>query len=695
MIKYKLKPLGLAAVTGLLLLACNDETKKAEGAEMAEAREPAIRLDYMDDQVKPGDDFFRYVNGKWADATEIPDDQTTWGSFNALRKTTDADAIEILERAMNDPKLDAKSDQAKAVYLYQSQLDTLARDKAGIAPVMPYLKQVDDIKDAASLQSYLEMAAKEQGGIPGFLSFYVYADAKNSNMNAAHLGSGSLGMRREYYVGEDDDSKEKLEKYRTHVARMHKFLGASDDEAAAVADRIVAFETKMAEPRLDKVARRDPAKTYNKMTIAELQKAMPAMNWSAFMDGIGAGAADEVIVTDKGYIMALSDILKEGDVQAWKDYLKWQIFNDAAGAMTTELRDANWEFYSKTMRGAKKQRDPKEQALGAVNGSVGEALGQLYVAEKFPPEAKAQAKEMIDYVIRAYEKRINNLNWMSPETKEKAIEKLQSTTVKIGYPDKWKDYSTLDIKSVDEGATYFDNMVALGKWNYEEMIGDLGEEVDKSEWGMAPQIVNAYFNPRFNEIVFPAAILQPPFYDYQADAAVNFGGMGAVIGHEISHSFDDSGADYDKNGNLNNWWTDEDLEKFNALGKDLSNMYSDIEVLPGININGDYTLGENIGDLGGVNAAYEAMKMYHADKGTPEPIDGFTPEQRFFLSWATVWRTKMRDEALKQRIKGDTHSPGMYRAYVPLTNMDEFYTAFDIKEGDKLYVAPEDRVRIW
>jgi len=372
--------------------------------------------------------------------------------------------------------------------------------------------------------------------------------------------------------------------------------------------------------------------------------------------------------------------------------MRWSTLNSATGRLTTEINKANWDFYSKTLRGQKKQRPADERALATVNGTVGEALGQLYVDEMFPPEAKAKAELMIGNVINAYKKRIKALDWMSEETKNQAITKLDKFTVKIGYPDKWKDYSKLDVK---EGNSYFENIAAVNKWALAKNLADFKEPVDKTKWGMSPQTVNAYFNPLFNEIVFPAAILQPPFYNYTADEAVNYGGIGAVIGHEISHAFDDSGARFDANGNLNNWWTDTDLKAFTARGDALAAQYSNLEVLDSVFVNGKFTLGENIGDLGGVLGAYDGLQKFYTDNKRPENIDGFTPEQRFFMSWATVWRTLIREDALRTRIKTDPHSPGKVRAIQPLLNVDAFYKAFDIKKGDGMYLAPEKRVRIW
>ncbi|WP_055436400.1 M13 family metallopeptidase [Lacinutrix algicola] len=696
--KTNFKTVSLLGVLALSsIVACKEEPKE-DVVQLVET--PGINLDLMDTNVKPSEDFFKYVNGKWLETNEIPDDRSTWGSFSELRKNTDEDALAILKAAMNtDKDLETievlpGSDQEKAVHYFQTIMDTLGRNKQGLKPLKPYLAKIEAIKTNEDLQSYMiEMEPIGGGGLYGF---GVGSDPKDSNRNVAYVGGGSTGLPdRDYYVKDDADSKEKRAKYVEHVARMLQYLGDTEAEAKAQAERILAFETRIAEAKMDKVERRDARKRYNPRSIADLQKMVPAVNWKNYFDGIGATELDTVIVGDLGYFNRLQEILAEGNVEDWKTYLRWSTFNSAAGSLSTELDKANWEFYGKTLNGAKKQRALDERALGSLNGTLGEALGKLYVDRKFPPEAKAKAEKMIKNVILAFENRINNLEWMSPETKVKAIEKLKATQIKIAYPDKWKDYSSLDIASTENGGSYLQNSLNAQAWNFKKDIDKLGKPVDKSEWYMAPQVVNAYFNPSYNEIVFPAAILQPPFYNYTADDAVNYGGIGAVIGHEISHSFDDSGSRYDKDGNLNDWWTKEDLTKFEGLGADLAAQYSAIEVLPEVNINGKFTLGENIGDLGGVLAAYDALQLSYGEGERPEDIDGFTAEQRFFMSWATVWRTKMRDDALKTKIKTDPHSPGMNRAVQPLLNVDSFYEAFGIKEGDKMYIAPEDRVRIW
>lgn len=663
-------------------------------AQNAKPKEPGINLSNMDTKVSPGQDFFRYVNGAWLDKTEIPSDRNSWGSFNELRQKTDNDALAILKEASKDPKYKSNTDQGKAIALFNTIMDTVGRNKNGIKPLQPYLKKIDAIKNVTDLQNFfIEM--QPQGGI-GFFAVYVGADAKNSNKNSVNLSPGGLGLSdKDYYNADDKDSKEKREKYEVHVARMLQYLGESPAKAKESAKQILALEVELSAPRLDRVERRDRRKQYNPTAVADLKKNTPSIQWDKYFAGIGMTKLDTVNVAQPRYMIALEKTLTEKKVEAWKEYLKWTLLNRTASTLTTDIENANFDFYGKTLTGALKQRPREEVALQVINGATGEALGKLYVEKLFPAEAKDKAKNMIANVMLAYENRINALPWMSAETKTKAIEKLKKLTIKIGYPDKWKDYSKLELKNVNEGGTYFDNSRNISKWAYAENLAKLGKPVDKTEWGMSPQTVNAYFNPSYNEIVFPAAILQPPFYNYQADEAVNYGGIGAVIGHEISHGFDDSGARYNADGNLVDWWTADDLKQFTALGTKLADQYSALEPLQGIHVDGKFTLGENIGDLGGINAAYDGLQLYLKANGNPGLIDGFTPEQRFFISWATVWRTKSRDEAIKSQVKTDPHSPGMYRAVVPIQNVDAFYQAFGIKKGDAMYVEPEKRVKIW
>lgn len=676
---------GSVAVFSLLSLTTNAQQSK---------KNPGINLGLMDKSVKPGNDFFRFVNGTWFDQTAIPSDKTRWGSFDELRQNTDKDALAILKEASADKKLNPKSDQAKAVSIYATYMDTISRNNLGITPLKPYLAKINAVKNSTELNALL--AEMEPLGGLGFYGVGVGADAKDSNKNVVYVGIGGLGLPdREYYVSDEKDSKEKREKYVAHVGRMLQFLGENEADAKADADKVLAVEIAMAKPRFDRVELRDDRKTYNPMSVADLQKLTPNIDWTKYLNSVGIKNLQSVVVSQPTYMTALDGILKTTNIEDLKAYMRWSLLRKSANLLSSDIEKANWEFYSKALQGAIKQRPRNERALQVVNGTVGEALGKLYVEKKFPAEAKAKAISMIQNVILAYENRINNLTWMSPETKKSAVNKLHKVTIKVGYPDKWKDYSKLEIKSLANGGSYFENMQNVSRWEFADNLSDLQKPVDKTRWGMSPQTVNAYYNPAYNEIVFPAAILQAPFYDYKADEAVNYGGIGAVIGHEISHGFDDSGARYNAEGNLVDWWTESDLTQFTALGTALANQYSALEPLPGTHVDGKFTLGENIGDLGGVNAAYDGLQLYLKKNPNQALIDGYTPDQRFFISWATVWRTKMRDEAIKSQVKTDPHTPGMFRAYVPLTNVDAFYKAFDIKEGDKLFVKPENRVKIW
>ena len=436
------------------------------------------------------------------------------------------------------------------------------------------------------------------------------------------LGPGGLGLPdRDYYVADDKDSQEKRAKYVLHVARMLQFLDEKPEQAKVNADKILALETAMSSPRLDRVERRDARKQYNPTAISDLQKMVPAIDWNTYLAEVGFKKLDTVIVSQPRYMASLQKIFADNKVEDWKEYMRWMLLRSAASTLSTDIETANWEFYGKTLTGALKQRPRHEKALQVVNGTVGEALGKLYVEKMFPAEAKGKAAKMIKNVIRAYEARINNLAWMSAETKTKAIQKLNALTIKIGYPDKWKDYSALTVKSPDEGGSFFDNARSIAEWNWKKDLEKQGKPVDKTEWGMSPQTVNAYYNPSYNEIVFPAAILQPPFYNYKADEAVNYGGIGAVIGHEISHGFDDEGARYNAEGNLVDWWTENDLTQFTALGGALADQYSALEPLPGTHVDGKFTLGENIGDLGGINAAYDGLQLYLKENGNPGLIE--------------------------------------------------------------------------
>ncbi len=678
----------LIVSVALLLTSCTEVTKDSKkAAELSHG----IILKNMDTTINPKDDFYNYVNGNWMKNTKIPEDRTIWGGFSVLRKSTDKDVLDILAKAKKNGNYNADTDQAKALFLFDSKLDIDTRNTAGINPLQPALDAIASINNLNDLQTVLMTVPNVSSP---FMEFVSFGDLNDSTINAAYLTENGLGLgERDYYLDMDTKSVEIRSKYVEHISRMLQFLGDDEISAIASAEKILTMETELAIPRLDKVQSRDMRNYNNPTSISDIQLLIPSFDIQKMMaDKKIKQKIDTLIVTQPKFINALNSFLTKHTIDDIKTLLRWDTFVSSAGRLTEEIEVANWEFYSNYLRDSKEMRPAKERALAVVNNNVGEALGQLYVDAKFPPEAKEKAEVMIANVIAAYQARIQVLDWMSTETKTKAIEKLDKFTVKIGYPDTWEDYSTLDIKKSN---TYFENISAINKWSTANNLSEIGEPVDKTEWGMSPQTVNAYFNPLNNEIVFPAAILQAPFYDYLADDAVNYGGIGAVIGHEISHAFDDSGARFNANGNLVNWWSEEDLKQFTTRGDALATQYSKIEVLDSVYINGKFTLGENIGDLGGVLGAYDGLQMLYEKNGRPEDIDGFTAEQRFFMSWATVWRTLTRDEELRNRIKTDPHSPGRIRATQPLINIDTFYEAFDIKEGDGMFVPVEERVRIW
>src|SRR5690554_104400 len=540
-----LKPALAVAILATATYGCKEKTEVAQTAD-----EPhGIILADMDTTVSPREDFYNYVNGNWMKNNEIPDDQTRWGGFTILRKKTDADVLNIITKARESGKYTPETDQAKALVIFESQLDTLIRNKAGIDPIKPALEKIAGMNSIADFQKLLSENAVSVS--QPFLGMAAFSNPSNSAMNTAYITPGGLGLPdRDFYTKTDPESEKIRRQYVDHITRMLQFLGDSEESARQQAETILTFETQLAEPRLDKVASRDFRNFNNPRSVAQLQQMLPQIQWEEAFKGMGiTKKMDTLIVMQPKYMETLNQMFASPDFETWKTVMRWSTLNGAAGILTTEIDRANFDFYETTLNGTKSQKPAKERALATVNGTVGEALGKLYVDEMFPPEAKAKAETMIDNVIAAYKDRIKALEWMSDSTKVKAIEKLDKFTVKIGYPDKWKDYSEMEVK---EGNTFYDNMIAVRTWNLEDNLKKIDEPVDRTEWGMSPQTVNAYFNPFNNEIVFPAAILQPPFYDYKADEAVNYGGMGAVIGHEISHAFDDSGSRFDANGNLVN-----------------------------------------------------------------------------------------------------------------------------------------------
>lgn len=667
----KKKYLALAVVTTLFTTAVAQQHR-------------AINPDFMDTSVRPQDDFYNYVNGNWMKTVKIPSDKARWGSFDELRENTDEATLAILKASLKRTHKQGSEGQ-KIADLYQSFMDFDARDRAGIGPIKPFLEKIDAIGDFDDLYQYLvEMAPI--GGNPLF-DAYISAHMKNSDVNALYLGSAGLGLGRAYYQKEDAANDRTLEDYTKYINRLLPKAGQRTRDLKG--PKIVAFEKELASHMLTVEQIRDASLRYNPVAVADLKDLVKHIDVAQYLRDLGF-KADTVIITELKYFRELDKVLRPENLGAIKDFLRFHLVNDAATRLTKELDEISFDFWGRTLRGQQEQRALDKRGLEFVNGVAGEMLGKLYVQEHFPAEAKQAAQEMVDYLVKSFEQHIRQLQWMSAATKEKALEKLGKFNVKIGYPDKWKDYSGLRV-----GPSLFENVLNARRWQFEENRAKQDKPVDKTEWGMTPQTVNAYYSPLYNEIVFPAAILQPPFYDYKADAAVNFGGIGAVIGHELSHGFDDSGSQYDGNGNLNNWWTDEDRQKFEQATKALAEQYGAYEPVPGVFVNGRFTLGENIGDLGGVSVAYDALKMYLEDRGNPGEIDGFTQKQRFFLSWATIWRTKTTEEFVVNQVKTDPHSPAQYRAVGPLVNVDGFYEAFDIKEGDTLFLPKEQRIVIW
>lgn len=659
------------------------------GLSFGQAQYKAINTDLMDKSVRPQDDLFNFVNGNWMKTTEIPSDRARWGSFDELRENTDLVTLNILKGLLNQ-KHTKGSDEQKIGDLYESYIDFEARDKTGLKPLKPYFDRIDKIKNIKELQNYLIEVTPL--GMNPFYGFGISSHMKNSEINTVYLGAANLGLGRAYYQKEDESNAKTLGQYVTYIDKIYSHVGEKTKNLKG--PKILAFEKEIAQTFLTVEQIRDSKLRYNPYAVKDLKKLSKNIDLENFLTKLGV-KTDSVIIGELKYYQNLDNILTEKNLPVIKQFMKFSLIDGNAAYLTKELDELNFDFYGRQMRGQKEQRALDKRGLEFVNRTVGELLGKIYVKDNFTPEAKATAQEMISYVLRSFEIHINNLTWMSPATKVKALDKLKNFTVKIGYPDKWKDYSTLEILPHTTEGALFQNRLNIRKWAYNENLSKLGKPVDRTEWGMSPQTVNAYYRSSNNEIVFPAAILQPPFYDYRADAAVNFGGIGAVIGHEISHGFDDSGAQYDGKGNLNNWWTDEDHAKFKEVGLRLVEQFNQYEPVAGNFVNGQYTLGENIGDLGGVSVAYDALKLYLQEKGRPENIDGFTPEQRFFISWGTIWRTKSTEEALINQIKTDSHSPGYYRANGPLINVDGFYEAFDVKEGDKMYKPKEERIVIW
>lgn len=676
-----MKKIVILATAAISMAACNNKKETVKENDMGKS---VLDIQAMDTSVRPQDDFYNFVNGGWMKTATIPSDRSNWGSFAELREKTDQNCLTLLnELIAKEPEKGSEAEKIKQIY--QAYIDLEKREQLGLKPIEEDLSAIDKIGSLKDLQKFIA----ENPTLPNpFYGWEVYPDMKNSSMNIAYLNPSGLGLGRDYFQKEDESNKKTLERYKKYVADILKAIGHPEAEKAA--ENIVVFEKEMAKAMLTNEQIRDANLQYTPKTMDELKKMVKNVDIPAYLTAIGI-KTDKIVLSDNGFTSNLDKFVNEKNIPLIKDYLKYVVVSDNASLLNKQLDELQFDFYSKYMRGQEKQRSIDKRGLSLVNGVLGEAFGKVYVEEYFPAKSKENMIELIDYLKKSFALHIDNLQWMSDQTKVKAHEKLNTFMVKVGYPDKWKDYSSLEIV---EGNLY-QSLKNVRKWTIEEAKSKIGKEVDKSQWEMSPQTVNAYYNPLNNEIVFPAAILQPPFFYPEGDPAMNFGAIGGVIGHEMTHGFDDSGAAFDSKGNLSNWWSKEDEENFKKVTDLLAKEYSKYEPVKGHFINGVFTNGENIADLGGASISYDALEMYLKDKGNVEKIDNFTQEQRFFISWATVWRIKATEKSLIDQVKTDPHSPGYFRAFGPLVNIDAFYQAFNVKEGDKHYKKPEDRIRIW
>ena len=644
----------------------------------------------MDPSVKPADDFFLYANGSWIKRTEIPPEYSRWGSFNQLIEHNNDALHAIAEKAAK-----AKSNEADAKKVgdyYASGMDEKTIEAMRTKPLQDELAKIDSMKDRQDVLK--EIGHLHMNGVNAFFNFASGQDDKDSTREIAQAEQGGLGMPdRDYYTKDDDASKKLRDQYVAHVTKMLTLLGESAEKAGADAKKILALESALAQASRTRVELRDPQKNYNKMTPAELQTLTPDWNWADYFKEIGLTAPGDIDVHQPDFFKAVNTAFTSTSMDDWKTYLRWHLINATASALSSDFVNEDFNFKETTLRGTKQIKPRWKRVIISEDGEIGEALGKLYAAEYFPPAAKARALELINNLKEALADRIKTLEWMDEPTKKAALEKLAAFQVKIGYPEKWRDYSTLQI---DRGPFVL-NELRAENFESKRQLNKIGKPVDRTEWGMTPPTVNAYYNPKMNEIVFPAGILQPPFFYANADDAVNYGGIGAVIGHEMTHGFDDQGRQYDKVGNLTDWWSPQSAEEFKKRSEAIVAQYNEYEPLPGLHVNGQLTQGENIADVGGVKLAYAALQKA-LDKHPEErdkKIDGLTPEQRFFLSFAAIWRQKIRDEDQKLRLNVDPHSPAQYRVNGPLSDLPEFQKAFNVPDGAPMVRAADKRVNIW
>ncbi|KFL36779.1 M13 family metallopeptidase [Arenimonas donghaensis] len=696
----RLKPLTLALCVSLALAACQKAEEPAAVAapeapklaiDLAQVQQQPISLDAqdIDTSIQACQDFNGFVNAKWLAANPVPGDRTTWGAFPALGERSLQVQHEIAKAAAAGD-WPAGSMEQKVGDFFAAGMDEAAIEAAGLAPVQPELDRIDALASNADIPAYIGDAyARGQGMLFGL---YAMADYNDSTTNIAYASQGGLSLpERAYYLEDREDYKTARAAFVEHVAALMQLAGADEDTAKSQAQDVLAFETRLAKASLGRLELRDPANRYNPVSLADADASTPNFSWTQFFAALDVDAPQTFSLPMPAFFKEVDAMLADVPLDTWKTWLRFRTIDGASPYLSNAFAERNFEFYGKTLRGQKEMQERWKRVLGALNGSMGEGFGQLYVEQAFPPESKAKMEELVGNLMASLKTRLENLEWMSEETKTKAIEKWSSFTPKVGYPDKWRDWSGLEVSD----DSYAGNLLAASAFNYRYMLDKIGKPVDRSEWGMSPQTVNAYYRATANEIVFPAAILQPPFFDVNADDALNYGGIGAVIGHEMLHGFDDQGSKFDAQGNMANWWTDEDRKKFEAATTKLADQYSGYEALPGLFVNGNLGLGENIADLGGVTVAYDALQRAQGEGYTDPMIDGYTQDQRFFMNWATVWRIAFTEAQLKQQLTVGPHSPGMFRAIGAPSNLPAFSEAFDCKEGDKMVRSGEDRVVIW
>ena len=664
----------------LATVACNG---KKEGALSG-----GIDVANLDKTVSPKTDFYQYACGGWMKTHPLTDEYGRFGSFDLLAENNRTQ-LHGLIKGLATQQQEPGSIGQKIGDLYNLAMDSTKLNADGMKPMKPMLDKVAAVKDRKGLT--VLAAEMTRQGLGAYFNLFIGADEKNSSMNIVQAFQGGLGLGdRDYYLSDDAHNKDIRAKYEAHIARMFRLAGYEEGQAVKAAGQAMAVETDLAKAAYDRVKARDPQANYHKMTVAELERQAPGIDWNLYFKSLGLPKVKELNVAQPEALAEVAKQVGKGDLDAQKSYLLWKVIDGAASYLSDEFVEANFDFYGKVLSGTPEMQPRWKRAVSAVDGMMGEAVGKMYVEKYFPAAAKERMVKLVGNLQQALGERIRALTWMSDETKAKALEKLSAIYVKVGYPDQWRDYSSLDIKK----DSYWANVLRSNVFEYDYMLAKNGKPVDKTEWMMTPQTVNAYYNPTTNEICFPAGILQYPFFDMKADDAFNYGAIGVVIGHEMTHGFDNHGRQYDKDGNLRDWWTAEDAKKFEERTQVLVDWFDKIEVLPGLHANGKLTLGENIADYGGLQVAFQAF--HNAVKDAPlGVVDGFTPEQRFYLAYAGVWAANIRDEEIRLRTQTDEHSLGRWRVNATLPHIEGWYEAFGVQEGDPMYLAPDKRASIW